>query len=582
MGKAAKITPLIGDAIASFEARRRKSIFGKGSYFDWGIDKTHDVIFTRRIFLFRLTLLVVVAVLVGRLFHLTIIQGSKNRFLAENNRIRLVELTAPRGKILDRSGQILADSAIKYFLKNDNDERLINEDQALELETRGLAGENFTGELGRVVKINGRIYPFGDVLAQVIGYTSEVQGGDLGKNSDLESGEYVGRLGLEAAYENILRGVNGKKIIEVDARGQTISILDELKQTPGQDLTITIDLALQARANEILTKQIKKVDSKSGAVVISKVENGEILTLVSLPSFDPDNIGKFVTDEDKPLFNRAIAGTYPPGSIFKIVSALAGLESGKITKETKIEDVGEFYIGDTKFSNWYFTTYGGRDGVIAIDRAIARSNDIFFFRLGERVGLDAIRKVANKLGFGQATGIDLPGEAYGLVGDEVWKQATLASGWFLGDTLHLAIGQGFVLATPIQVNMMTAFMANGGKLVKPHLVRQVGKETVKINTSEVLADVIAPSNYAVVREGMRQACARGGTGWPFFTAAYQVGCKTGTAERTQGNPHAWFTAFAPHEVPEVAITVIIENGGEGSSVAAPVAREILDWWFSRR
>lgn len=286
-----------------------------------------------------------------------------------------------------------------------------------------------------------------------------------------------------------------------------------------------------------------------------------------------------------PLFNRAIAGNYTPGSVFKIVSAIAGLESGALTRDTQIEDVGEFELGGVKFPNWFYKVYGGRDGLLKIDRAIARSNDIFFYRLGERTGLAEIRKWALLLGFGQKTGIDLPGESFGLVGDEAYKQANLGESWFLGDTMHLAIGQGFVVVTPLQVNLMTAIVAAGGRKVVPHIVWAVATESqgrLLVDQSRMVDIGVTPEYLEIVKSGMAQACQEKGTAWPFFKSIYPVSCKTGTAEKTLGNPHAWFTAYAPSTLPQLAITVILENGGEGSSVAAPIAREILDWWFGNR
>jgi len=340
---------------------------------------------------------------------------------------------------------------------------------------------------------------------------------------------------------------------------------------------------LQKKAFDAVAASLKKVNGEGGALVISNPESGEVLVLLSFPSFDPTDIGKFVTKDDKPLFNRVVAGNYPPGSVFKIVSALAGLESGKITKDTEIEDVGVFELGGVKFPNWFYLMNGGKDGVLKIDRAIARSNDIFFYRLGEQVGLAQMRKWALALGFGQKTGIDLPGESFGLVPDETWKINNLGENWFLGDTLHLAIGQGFMVTTPLQVNVMTAYVANGGKKIVPHLVSKVKSqsgELIVVDNPKGENVSASSGNIDIVRKGMVEACREKGTAWPFFTVEYTVSCKTGTAEKSQGNPHAWFTAYAPSDYPELAITVIVENGGEGSSVAAPVAREILDWYFS--
>lgn len=543
-----------------------------------------DGIFPLRLRVFYALVVLVLVILLSRLFMLTIINGEKNRDLAENNRIKLVEIPAQRGKILDRRGQIIADSKIVYFLKNDLQKTEINQDTAKELEKKGLAGENFEGELGQISPEVGRIYPLGEITAHILGYVSSVGVEDLSKDSRLTSQDLVGRLGLESTYDDFLRGKNGQKIIEVDATGKKVSILEKRDPIVGRDVHLTIDLNLQKVVFEILEKQAGPVGFKRAAAIVEEVQSGQILALVSYPSFDPVNVEQALQDKNEPLFNRAVLGTYPPGSIFKIVTALAGLESGQINKDSQIEDVGEFYIGDTRFVNWFYLTHGGKDGVLKINRAIARSNDIFFYKLAEKLGLSEIRKMAMRLGFGQKTGIDLPDESLGLVPDGVWKESAFNQPWYTGDTLHFGIGQGFALSTPIQISSLISYVASG-KLTKPYLVSKIDQGAggvIEIASKVRGENLVSQENLKLVRGGMREACEIGGTGWPFFNAPYKVGCKTGTAEKELGNPHAWFGAFYPFENPRISITVIIEEGGEGSSVAGPVAREILDWLFKNR
>lgn len=523
---------------------------------------------------FKVTIVGAALILLARLGVLTIIEGAKNRQLAEQNRIRLTQEEAPRGKIFDRGGVVLATSEQKFSLEKDGKSSEISGEQAEQLIASGLAGENFSGDLGRIRREVVRIYPQGETSAHLVGYTSVVGQEDLVGNRNLTSVDFVGRLGVEETYDSVLRGKNGARLVEVDAQERIVSLLATRDAQPGSDITLSLDSGLQKKVYEQLSAQIAKIGVDAGAAVVTDVKTGEVLALVSIPSFDPADVGSSIVSPLKPIFNRAVSGTYTPGSVFKIVSAVAGLESGKITPGTEIEDVGEFSIGEFRFANWYWLNYSRRDGVLKIDRAIARSNDIFFYRLGERVGLDGLRYWAVKFGLGQKTGIDLSGEAHGLIGDQLWKSANVGEDWFLGDTLHLAIGQGFIATTPLQVNVMTSIVANGGKKIIPHLTREgkVDKGGQKVSDSTL----------AVVKSGMRMACEKGGTAWPFFNADYSVGCKTGTAEKAQGNPHAWFTAFAPFDDPQVAITVIVEDGGEGSSVAAPVAKEVLDWWFENR
>ena len=572
--------PRLWSGISAPDFSTGRRIFGSRSLAAYGAE-IFDKVSANSIRVLELAIFLTAFLFLSRLFYLTVVEGSGNRVLAENNRVRLVREEPFRGRIMASDGTTLAVSETRYFLTRGVDRQEISQNQVQELESAGLAGEDFSGELGKIEKETVRVYPSGEISAHVTGYTSLVQKEDLDSNAKLSGRDFVGRLGVEEAYDNLLRGEAARKIIEVDALGKTVSILGATEGLRGADITLSIDWGLQKKSFEVLSAQLKKLNLTSGSVIITEPVSGRILTMVSLPSYDPSDVGRDVANEKKPLFNRAISGTYPPGSVFKIVTAFAGLESGAVRRDFEVEDVGVFELGGLKFGNWYFLTYGGRDGVLAFGRAIARSNDIFFYRLGEKTGVSALHNQAVKLGFGQATGVDLPGEASGLVPDEVWKEAALGDSWFLGDTLHMAIGQGFVLATPIQVNRMTDFVANGGRIVKPYVVwgvkPQNGQEIiVNPSASDVLVNA---ENMDLIRDGMRMACEKGGTGWPFFEAKYKVGCKTGTAEKTQGDPHAWFSAFAPYDGPKVAITVIIENGGEGSSVAGPVAKEILDWYF---
>lgn len=542
----------------------------------------NDLLKSSQFYVFYLAAFLIALLFLARLFMLTVVEGQKNRLLAENNRIRLVEVEAPRGKILDRNGNILADSEEVYFLEKDGKLQPITSDQAKELQKLGLANENFPGELGEISVEIARRYPLSVNAAHVLGYTSVVQGDEVKKGQSRV--QAVGRLGLEQNYNDFLTGKPGGKLIEVDARERKVSILGERAAVGGRNIYSTIDLSLQKVAYELLAGHAQGVGTKRGAVVIQNPQTGEILALVSVPSFNPEDIGKYVAEADKPFFNRAVQGVYPPGSIFKIVTALAGLDSGLIDENTEIEDVGEFELGGSKFSNWFFNQYGKRDGVLKIHSAIARSNDIFFYKVAERTGLEAIRKMAIKFGFGQKTGVDLPGEAVGLVPDEVWKKSVYGQDWFLGDTMHMGIGQGFLLATPIQINMATSYMASG-KLMKPYLISKIDGESasaVNLGSKVLGQDLVSKTNFDLVRSGMHDACRVGGTGAPFFNAPYEVGCKTGTAEKTLGNPHAWFTVFAPFDKPTIAVTILIEDGGEGSVVAAPVARQIVDWWMANR
>lgn len=547
--------------------------------------EVENVISQGRFYLFRLVIFLILLVFLARLFGLTIISGAKNRELSEGNRVKLTEVEAERGKILDRFGKTIAYSARQFYLLKGETKSEISQEVAKQLERDGRASEDFEGDAGTIAVQVNRKYPLGEAAAHVLGYTSVAQEEEVNRDRTISTVNSVGRLGLENTYNNFLQGKLGKKLVEVDALGKNVSILGTQDAYLGRDLHATLDADLQKVSFEALKKYAQEAGSKKGAVIAQDPATGEVLALASSPSFDPEDIGRSVTDVNKPFFNRAVQGNFPPGSVFKITAAIAGLESGTITKDSEFEDVGQFELGGERFSNWFFNQYGKTDGVIKIERAITRSNDIYFYRMAEKMGLEPIRQTAMKLGFGQKTGIDLPDEGYGLVPDEVWKKSAVGDNWYTGDTLHIAIGQGFVLTTPMQINQMTSYVASG-KLTKPYLVSKVdaGLEGGEIAfESKVLAEnLFSQANLNLIRSGMKGACQAGGTGAPFFRASYKVACKTGTAEEVGGKPHAWFTVFAPADKPKIAMTVLVERGGEGSAVAAPVAKEVLDWWMTNR
>jgi penicillin-binding protein 2 len=285
--------------------------------------------------------------------------------------------------------------------------------------------------------------------------------------------------------------------------------------------------------------------------------------------------------ENQPLLNRAISGTYPPGSTFKLVTAAAGLEDKIIHKNFVIEDTGIFSVGSFSFSNWYSTQYGKTDGEVNVVKAIQRSNDIFFYKLAELVGVDKLSSFAEKFGLGKKLGIDLGGEQSGTVPTQEWKKKVIGENWYLGDTYHYGIGQGFLLTTPLQVNAWTQAIANGGILYKPHLLLNT-KYSI-LNTKFLSTETIS-----LIKEGMIGACSTGGIAWPLFDFKVKgkpisIACKTGTAQHggEETMPHAWITLFAPSDNPQIIVTVLSESSGEGSNVAAPIAKKILEEWFGR-
>lgn len=497
-------------------------------------------------------------VLIGRLVELQLIKGSYYRSLAEENRIRYVSIPAPRGKILARGGEIIVGNK--------------------EVKKEGiLAGEETTSW--------ERDYKLGAAAAHITGYLGEASEEEVGKTDSECSdkgirklGALVGRTGLEEKYNCILSGIDGEELIEVDTKGNKLRTLGRRESISGRDLKTSIDFSLQEKISQIFA-------NKKGAVIVTDPK-GEVLALLSSPSFDPNKfIGKtdpklieqLLTNPDLPFFNRAIGGNFHPGSIFKPVVALAALEGGKINKSYNFDDPGVIKVNIYSYYNWYFTQYGRTEGKIDLVRAIARSTDTFFYTIGEMVGAKEIGNWAHKLGYGEITGIDIPGEIAGLVPTPEWKLKVKGEPWFLGNTYHFSIGQGDLAVTPIEVNTAVTVIASNGFLCKPKIIKDGNYDNECKNIG------LKKENLDLIKKGMMGACSSGGTGYTFFDFMPQVACKTGTAEINEdGQTHAWFTVFAPADNPEIVATILVEKGGEGSKVAGPIAREIFDYWFHKK
>ena len=567
----------------------------------------------RDVFLPIILFLVIISIF-ARLFYIQIFQGSDFKKLSDSNRIRTITIHAPRGVILDRNGSPLVYN-VPGFRQNPpsggGKTKIINPNQALSLIAQGKK------DLG-VDSL--RLYPYKEVFSHILGYIGQISQDELkeARFSNYNGGDLIGKMGIEQEYEEILKGIDGKQLVEVNSLGQTVRKLGQTDPTSGDNITVTLDLSLQKAAFEA-TKDVKR-----GAVVITTPE-GEVLALISKPSFDPNlftqgqnykpsSPSSYLSVEDilsdnkgEPLLNRAISGVYPPGSTFKIVVAAAGLNSKIIDENFEVEDTGSINVGDFTFSNWYFTQYGKTDGMLNVIKGIKRSNDIFFYKLAEKIGVDKISQTAMDFGLGQKLGIDLAGESKGLIPTRKWKEETIGQPWFLGDTYHYGIGQGYVLTTPIQVNTWTQVIANGGSLYRPHLL----KSQISNLKSQKFLNNKATS---LIKEGMVESCSPGGVAWPLFqftvkneklkvdgknfleapestTSAdfkdyrrVSIACKTGTAQHGGENtmPHAWITLFAPAYNPEIVLTVLSEEAGEGSNVAAPIAKKILEEYFKNR
>lgn len=499
----------------------------------------------------RVMVFAVVGMILARVVFLQVVLGEQQVMVAEGNRLERVLVMADRGVIKDRKDRILA--------------RNIDKD-------------------GEVV----REYPYGEVVAHVIGYVGET--GEDEVKQGLVLGSRLGKMGVERSEDERLRGEFGEELVEVDATGKRVDLIGRREAIAGQSVKLNIDAELSKEIGRILTEREEEKGEYKGAVVVSRAGTGELLALVSWPSFDNNLFsglpgeGKYKEVEEvlgdgerQPMFDRAVGGNYPPGSIYKLVTAVAGVEEGKVDRETMVLDEGEIKIDSYRYGNWYFDQYGKTEGEIGLERALARSNDIFFYKVGEWVGVEKLGEWSRKLGLGRRTGIGLEAEGTGRVPDPLWKEKLTGERWFLGNTYHMAIGQGDLTVTPLQGNLMTA-AAVSGKLCKPGLVAGEEGGCEDLSLSEVGREMIV--------EGMVGACSEGGTASSFFDFPVRVACKTGTAQQggEEDDPHAWITVVVPVENSEgyrddnfangVVITVLLEASGEGSAEAGPVATQI--------
>lgn len=545
-----------------------------------------------RVTVFAAIILIIFFTLFLKLFNLQIVKGEANRSLADGNRIQIRIIHAPRGVILDREGRVLAANspAFRLFDEQSKKYRLITREQALELEVKN------DPRVQNLEIDNVRTYPQGERMAHILGYVGEISQEQLTSNQfqGYKLGDRIGKSGIEAQYEKVLKGVDGGEIVEVESKGAKLRTLRIEPPIPGQNVYLTIDAKLQDKVFELTKNTLEKVGSCCAAALAADPKSGKILSLVSFPTFDPNNftnpadessILQILNHQDSPILNRAIAGTYPPGSTYKIVSSLAALASSKITPQTTFVDNGVLYLGTFRFTNWYFNQYGRTEGSVNLIKALQRSNDTYFYEVGRLIGEQALVDWSKKLRLGGRLDIDLPSEATGLVPEDAWKRETIGEVWYPGDTLHMAIGQGFVLTTPLQILGITSFIASEGILYKPQLVEKIVKServVFEYKPKVLVSDIISSDKIEIIRQGLNLVTRNGGTAWPFFTFPIPTAGKTGTAEF--GDPknrvHAWYSGYGPSDNPKIAMTVLIEGGGEGSSVAAPIVKETFRWYFS--
>jgi penicillin-binding protein 2 len=547
----------------------------------------------------------------SRLAYLQLIEGSYNRQLADNNRIRLIPKQPERGSIFDRQGKILATSRLSHSVyiwplapkKPEWDitkQRLarILQMPPAEIQQRMDKAGFHSPSLIRIARdINPaqitalaeyknqlkdvevyiepiRFYPNGQIAAHVLGYTGEMNDTTLAekRQEGYRLGDVIGQMGVEAAFEKQLRGEWGGQQVEVDGKGRVLRYLGEKKAKSGQDVHLTIDLELQKAAEQTL-------GDRQGAIVALDPRTGAVLAMVSRPTFDPNVFSKRITPtvwrslqkKDHPFVNRALRG-FPPASTFKIITATAGLESGKFSPKTRLQTYGCMNIGGTTFCDWNHAGFG----VLDFPGALAWSSDTFFYQIGRGIGGPTLIEWTRKFGFGRKTGIELaPEEAKGLVADDKWKRTNYDLPWKVGDTVNMSIGQGFLQVSPLQVAVMFAVPASGGYRVKPHLLRD-NEEAKKWRESLN----IKPSTVQTVRQGLRQVVASG-TGRALNSPTIPPASgKSGTAETYKKKSHTWFGGFAPFDQPEIVVVAFAEHsGGGGGKLCAPMVLKVMEAYF---
>jgi penicillin-binding protein 2 len=577
---------------------------------------------------------VVFVLLLCRLFYLQIIQGDYFKETAQKNSIRIRRVLAPRGVIRDRNGIVLVDSRASFNLMMIPHEvkhpkaaarliaRLLGRDEAELLENMRKARARLGNRAfplisdmtwdefaivesvkldlpGMVVDVQPvRSYPHGALAAHLIGYLGEINDREL-KQKDFagyQQGDFIGKYGLERTYERILRGKNGGKNVEVDVGGREGKVLNEIEPTPGNDLYLTIDYKVQKAAEEAL-------EAKEGAVVALDPRNGEVLAMVSRPALDPSVFAtgakskvwrSLINDPHKPLNNRAIQGTYAPGSTYKLFTAAAGIETRAITPTAATGCPGSYTLGNHTYRCWRKRGHGS----VALHKAIVQSCDTYFYKLGVKVGVNRLAYFARSFGLGRKTGIPLGGEKNGLVPTAEWKMKRFGHKWMLGETPSIAIGQGYDLVTPIQLVNAYAALGNGGTVYEPHVLRKavsIDNRVIEVNKPVVRGRVaVSDKNLALLRKGFEGVVNEpGGTGGRSRLPGILVSGKTGTAQVVKGayrsedesripykyRDNAWFVAYAPSENPEIAVVAVVEHGGHGGSAAAPIVRKVLAAYF---
>ena len=594
-----------------------------------------------------------ISILFARTAWLQVVRGDYYSSLAEGNRIRVERIEPKRGIIYDRNGNTLVRNKanfVLYFIPFDlpkddfkiengvkvkitNPKRIeifksiakitnqislqdiekiydsvkigsfesyrplfvldnLDYDKAIEiyLESDRMPGVVVSNKIKREYNL------FSTTLSHILGYTGKINKEELEEAGDEYSPiDYIGKMGIEYFWENELKGINGKKQVGVDALGYEKKVISKTEAEDGHNLVLSLDVMMQKKMEEIIVKYLEKLGLGKASAIIMDPNNGEILTMVSYPSYNNNAFARGITQEeystllnhpDNPLFNRAISGEFPSGSTIKPLMSAAALQEGIINENTSFLSTGGISIGPWYFPDWR----AGGHGITNVRKAISQSVNTFFYYIGggygdfKGLGLEKIISYEKLFGLGAQTGIDLAGEADGFLPSREWKEETKGEPWYIGDTYHLSIGQGDLLVTPLQVVNYISFFANGGTIYRPHLVRQIldGNDDILTNIKGevVRKGFIDDKNIEIVRQGMRETVT-GGSARSLSTLPVTSAGKTGTAQWSSvKDNHAWYTGFAPYENPELAFVVLVEEGVEGSTVAVPIMKEFLDWYYT--
>ena len=599
--------------------------------------ETSDAI-KKKIRIFAILVVVSFLCLWMRIWYLQILKWQYLTGLSENNRVRMVTLPASRGMIKDRNGETLVSirPAFNLYLTPEDarnlDSSLDKLAQRISLDREKLKKKISQTKSFKEVLIKGDIpreevafveennmslpgiriraeplrnYVFNNLASHTLGYLGEISKASLERLKDpaYRQGDFVGKNGLENIYESLLRGKKGYKEVEVDVSGRELKTLRKLPPESGNNLILTLDVKIQEELEKLMTETAEQ--NMNGSVVVMKVQTGEIIAITSKPSFDPNkfaagispkNWRDLVTDEWHPLQNRSIHGQYPPGSTYKIVTAIAGLGEGVIKPDTSIFCPGHFKLGRGRYRCWKKSGHG----FMNLHDALVQSCDVYFYTIGHRLGIDTIAKYAKRFGLGRSTRLGLSQEKKGLVPTTQWKLLNKKEPWLLGETISASIGQGFNLVTPIQQVIMMAAVANRGILLKPYLVKRIEGPEGQLRQEffpEIIGQIgVDPDHLEQVRMALRDVVnGTRGTGKKSRLKNIIVSGKTGTAQvvRMKSNEelekgeaipvkyrdHAWFVAFAPYEKPVLAVAIIVEHGGHGGATAGPIAGKIFKKYF---